>query len=423
MRKLIYQANKNFILVAGALTVLILFFIGILAGGNINFNFRHHDNVVSTANYSELDAIRSQNWDFRQLSNYFSSLAKQKGGEYAYKALAYAANYNYLPPDIDTHLLGHVVGDILFNQEGIPGIKVCTDDLRNACSHSIVIGALLQDGVGELSKIIAACKLAPGGRGAYGMCVHGLGHGVLGYYEYDMRKAIELCKQTGTVEYNNIEIGQCTGGVTMEMVAGVHDPIAWAKQKNNYLSKKDPLSPCDLDFIPLSGESFCYTYLTPHLFEVAGADLGHPDPKYYHQAMAYCDQIPQNQKQNLETCFGSFGKEFVVLANSHNVQSVQSMSDDQLSLVYQWCTVSGITKAIGPCVSSALSSLYWGGENDPNVSIRFCRLITDVQNKLRCFSELTYAVSYYIQDQKYKTSYCSRIPEAYQADCHRVLVF
>ena len=426
MKILNFRLNKQLIFIV-ALVAVNIFFIGILFNGHLNFNLLEKTDQrqkveIAPADYREVLAIKGQNWDFRQLSNFFRDLANKKGGEYAYKALAYAANFNYLPPNIDTHLLGHVVGDILFKQEGISGIKVCTDDLRNACSHSIVVGALLQEGAGALPKIVTACKLTPGGKGAYGMCIHGLGHGVLGYYEYDMQKAVGLCKQIGTAEYNNVEIGQCTGGVTMEMVAGVHDPIAWAKQKNNYLTKTDPLSPCDRDFIPLSGQSFCYTYLTPHLFETAGADLGRPDPKYYHQAMAYCGQMPSSQKQNLATCFGSFGKEFVVLANSRNVQNVQSMTDDQLSLVYKWCTVSGITEAVAPCVSSALSSLYWGGENDRNVSIRFCQVITNLQNRSQCFSELTQAVSYYIQDQSYKTSYCSEIPKAYQTDCRRLLI-
>ncbi len=370
--------------------------------------------------YPEIEQIKGSNWDFQKLTGFFQDLAKQKGAEYAYHALAVAANRNYLPPNVDTHLLGHVVGDELYKQEGINGIKVCTEDLRNACSHSIVVGFLLDHGEASLPKAVATCHLAPGGLGAYTMCVHGLGHGVLGYTDYDMQKAVKLCETTGTPEYGNQEIGQCVGGVTMEMMSGVHDHAAWLKQIGNYFKKSDPLSPCDMGFIPKSALNFCYVYLTPHLFSVAGADLNSPDPKYFAKAMSYCELLPANDP-NRDTCFGSFGKEYVVLANARNVQSVSSMTDSQLRLIYDWCN-KGPTGALSPCLGSALQSFYWGGENDPAVSIRFCSVIPDKTQMDNCMKNLIGAVSYYMaKNAPYKESFCKAIPKEYQNDCRASL--
>lgn len=372
------------------------------------------------AEYPEIDPIKGSNWDFQKLAVFFKTLALKKGGEYAYHALSVAANHGYLTPNVDIHLLGHAVGDVLYKQKGIEGIKVCTDDLRNACSHSIVVGFLLDNGVEGLTKAVATCLEAPGGSGAYTMCVHGLGHGVLAYTDYDMRRAAELCGKTGTLKYGNQEVGQCIGGVTMEMMAGVHDREAWAKQAVNYFKKNDPLAPCDMGFIPKDSLNFCYIYLTPHLFEAAGANLSSPDPKYFNQAMSYCAKIPATDN-NRETCYASFGKEYVVLANSRNVQSVTSMTNDQLKTVYDWCNL-GPKEGLGPCVNSALQSLYWGGENDRAVSIKFCNAIPNQDESKNCFMNLTATVLYYQSDVGYRRSFCQELPAQFQEKCKSQLL-
>lgn len=422
MKKLNFQANKLFILVTGALAVTILFFAGILADGHLNFHFRQQTTLVTTINYSELDEIKGQPWDFRQLSNFFRDLANKKGGEYAYKALAYAANSSYLPPNIDLHLLGHGVGDVLFKQEGLNGIKVCTNDLRNACSHSIVVGALLTQGLEALPKAVDTCHLAPGGAGAYTMCIHGLGHGVLAYTNYDMKKAIQLCDKVGQPVLGNREYAECAGGISMEMMAGVNDPIAWARESPNYFSKSDPLSPCNMAFMPEAAQPMCYNFLTPHLFQMAGADLGRPGPKDFEKAFTFCAKLPAANKANWNNCYGGFGKEFPVLANDRNVESVQDLDDSKLKMVYGWCQLAKVSAGVTECMNSALQSLYWGGENNRGVAIRFCNAIGDAQNQSQCFANLSGAVSYYIKDQAYRKSYCSEIPQAYQSDCKQKLI-
>jgi hypothetical protein len=137
---------------------------------------------ANTPSYPEITELANKHYTFTELKQYFTKLAETKGGAYAYEVLKQAA----VPPQTDMHLLGHVVGDQLYRQQGIEGIKVCTDDFRNACSHSIVVGLLLDKGETILPEIAKTCKEAPGGTGAYTMCYHGLGHGVLAYTNYNL---------------------------------------------------------------------------------------------------------------------------------------------------------------------------------------------------------------------------------------------
>src|SRR3989344_7123689 len=145
---------------------------------------------------SELDYVENKNLNFEELKSYFQNLAERKGARHAFEILNTAS----LPPNTDLHLLGHIVGDVLYKQEGIRGMEVCTNDFRNACSHSIVVGIFFDKGESALSEIAETCRRAPGGSGAYTMSLHGLGHGILAAVDYDMGRAAELCNKNGPRE-------------------------------------------------------------------------------------------------------------------------------------------------------------------------------------------------------------------------------
>src|SRR3989344_2099777 len=357
--------------------------------------------------------------NFLELAKYFQDLSDQKGARAAYEVLESAK----LPPNIDFHLLGHVIGDTLYKQEGAKGIRVCSQNFRNACSHSIVIGLLLEKGEAALAEIANACRKAPGGSGAYTMCFHGLGHGVLAYNEYELPRAIDFCKKVGTPEFQFQEFKQCVGGTIMEMIAGVHDRAIWLEKSEKYFKKDDPLYPCTSSFMPKETLFWCYLYLTPHLFELGGANLGLPTEKNFKIAFPFCDALPDTLKAERDACYGGFGKEFVVLAKDRDVRKIDEMSDAELEKVYSWCKLADNKEGTGACILHAMQSLYWGGENNRGVAIRFCRNMNDeTDNRSTCFFPLIGVVNQYVSDQSYRQEFCSEIPEEYRFDCNNRLI-
>ena len=367
--------------------------------------------------YSEVEYLQdSGRWSFEEFSVYFSDIAREKGGTYAFEVLKIAS----IPPDIDMHLLAHVVGDILFAQEGLTGIKVCTHDFRNACSHSIVIGLFFEQGEDALTQISEACYQAPGGSGAYTMCFHGLGHGMLAYASYNLKKAVELCRRTGTSQYGHEEASQCISGAIMEIISGVHDKELWASERPKYFKESDPLYPCSADFIPSNARYLCYLYLTPHLFEVAGINTWTPTTK----AFPFCEGISIQDTSSRDACYGGFGKEFIGWALGRDIRtsSVQNITEEQLELVYDSCLLAGSNEGSLSCIKGAMSSLFWGGENDRSVAISFCSFMPDSYYQNACFEHLIGAVDYYIKNDGYKIEFCGEIPDTYQEECHKKLL-
>lgn len=354
---------------------------------------------------------------FAQLKIYFTDLANQKGAKIAFEVLKTAT----FSPNTDMHLLGHVVGDVLYKQQGAEGIQICTEDFRNACSHSIVVGLFSDKGDTALSEIEKACQKAPGGLGAYIMCYHGLGHGILAYTGYDFSQTIKLCQKTGTKNYSNREYPECVSGAVMEIISGGgHDRETWGKQRPKYLKIDNPLYICSENFMPEEARGRCYDYLTPYLWEAVGADLNSPKEVDFKKSFELCNQITEAAYRNI--CMGGFGKEFVGLSQSRDIRRVDQMDEGKLKKVVNWCNLAPNDQAVAACLDSALSSIYWGGENDVAASIRFCSAISDAQNHKNCFQNLIGQVGNYIKDPKYRESFCTKIPIFLTNECQQRLI-
>lgn len=362
--------------------------------------------------YPELKEIATYpDWTTENFMPYFETLAETKGALYAFDVLLEAE----LSPQINVHLLGHEVGAVLYKEKGIEAMELCTQDFRNACSHSVVIGIMSDYGEGSLETIADICRQSPGGRGSYTMCFHGLGHGVLAYTRYDLEKAIAMCEKVGTSEYGNGETIECVGGAIMEMDFGIHDPEKWQVQAPKYYSKEDVLAPCTAAFIPGTARPICYTYLTPHLMRRAGFDTGNLKNADYRDAFAFCDLLPRNSHEERDSCFGGFGKEFVGFAKKPDVRDFGSIQTPELVAIRAQCGQAGSAAGTAACNSAALASLYWGGESNPDASFRFCAIAGVAEET--CYRELAGLISRYVPDVVGRTALCVRFPETYQALC------
>jgi len=87
--------------------------------------------------------------EFKPAADYITKIAHTEGGAYAFKLLIESD----FTEGLDTHLLGHYAGNVLYEQEGLNGMRFCTTDLWYACAHSLVINDLLKEGMSVFSVI------------------------------------------------------------------------------------------------------------------------------------------------------------------------------------------------------------------------------------------------------------------------------
>jgi len=363
--------------------------------------------------YKEIYSIGKEVTSFKDLSDRFVALAQDKGAEYAFEVLRQAQ----LPPQTDLHLLGHFVGDELYKQKGVDGIQMCTPDFRNACSHTIVIGTLAEFGDGALPLIRDACRKAPGGPGAYTMCFHGLGHGVFAGYGYEFPETIEFCKLTGTKEYHQQEYIECFGGAIMEFTGGGdHDPQLIEESREKYIT--GPLQPCMSDVVPPELRGICLTYLTPQIWQAAGISLASPDESKFAEAFSYCEDIAVSELK--ESCYAGFGKEFIPLAGQRDIRDISNYTNSDFMRAIRWCSYAGNSQGEAWCINEGLDSIFWGGENNPDASFRYCSLVGGVAGKAQeksCENKLAWNILFYIKDEGSRKSFCGRLSKNVQDIC------
>lgn len=385
--------------------------LGFIVVGFFVFGF-----IENTAHsYSELKEIEGVPRSFDEYADFFEDLAEEKGGKYALGALSKAE----LGPRTDFHLLGHVVGDVLYKQKGVDGMHDCTHEFRNACSHSIVTGVFTEYGPSGLGLVTEACEQAPGSKGAYSMCFHGLGHGVLAYALYDFKRAVSLCEDIGDIDSPRREVVECIGGAVMEIVGGGdHDPVAWEKQHPHYLKAEDPLYPCNASFVPQEAKGICYIYLTPHLLELVGFSFGNPDPALFPKAYSYCDTIPKEQKDERAACYGGFGKEFFGYVNDGDIRDIgSSLSNVDAVSVRNWCLMAEDERDKRSCLLQSIASLFWGGESNVDGAFKFCALMEDKARQTLCYSTLTDQIVFYSVNSYKSKALCKRLPEIHKKRC------
>ncbi|MDP3769637.1 MAG: hypothetical protein Q8R40_01695 [bacterium] len=364
--------------------------------------------------FPEIAMLSNQQLGYDELAAFFREVAKKKGASYAFELMSAAP----IPPNIDMHLVAHEVGTVLYQEQGALGIRICTEDFRNACSHSVVVGLFRDKGETALPSIADACRKAPGGSGAYTMCFHGLGHGILAYTGYNLEQTVSICKKTGTAGYNFREYPECVGGSIMEIIGGVHDAALREKQAKKYLSKENPLSPCSLNFIDDTARPICYLYLTPHLFVSAGADLGNPTTENFTKAFTFCAHIASSDVDR-DACYAGFGKEYIGIVRGRDARlsTLNNIDDGKLKRIYDWCMLTENASARRACLMSAENSLYWGGEHGEELPLSFCRVIDDESYRSGCFANLVGALHFYKPDFQLRKEACKKFPEPYKTQC------
>jgi hypothetical protein len=172
--------------------------------------------------------------------------------------------------------------------------------------------------------------------------------------------------------------------------------------------------------IPEDSKFFCFDYSTPYLFEAAGANLNNPEPNDFSEAFKYCDKIPANEERNRNSCYGGFGKEFVVLVRGRDIRkaSIANISDDNLKTVFRWCSLADNKNGTAACLLHSVDSLFWGGENDVIFSLSFCGLLSDDKfYQGSCYNHLISIVHHYIKDSQYINNFCHKLPTQHKDLC------
>jgi hypothetical protein len=115
-------------------------------------------------------------------------------------------------PLLEAHFLAHSFGQALFEENPDESL-VCGKEFLWGCYHQFVGGMLSENGVAIVKDLFEQCKAIRGER--VFSCEHGMGHGILGYFGYELSNLNEALAVCETIEPSNPRNG-CFDGVFME---------------------------------------------------------------------------------------------------------------------------------------------------------------------------------------------------------------
>lgn len=152
---------------------------------------------------------------------YWAERIKMNGVEAAY---AEFKTKNAQSAERGRHLSAHIIGEKIFESEGVRGIRYCDASFSFGCYHGFFGQAFARGGVEAIEELDAVCVRAFGPLGTG--CQHGMGHGVLEYVGYqNIGEALQLCEKTT----QSATLLGCVSGVFMEYnmpLVGISDALA-----------------------------------------------------------------------------------------------------------------------------------------------------------------------------------------------------
>lgn len=191
----------------------------------------------------------------------------------------------------EQHLAAHLMGELLYEKLGLPGLSVCDSSFSFGCYHSFSGRAIAAGGLEIVRQLYQVClkNFGPLGTG----CQHGLGHGILEHLGHGrLGDALETCRLAPQVH----PLLGCTSGVFMEYNFPTIVTRETSFTRRREPEPQNPESPCDT-MVEERFRQSCYFELGQWWFEVFSRD--------YREIGRLCREIAAGLER--KSCFLGLG--------------------------------------------------------------------------------------------------------------------
>jgi len=207
-------------------------------------------------------------------------------------------------------------------------------------------------------------------------CLHGVGHGLIDIYDYDIQSAVIRCEEFEP----GLEQISCSKGVFMQNV------LHWIETGSGDFDENDPFYPCNISSSKYAPT--CYHYqITYMAFKSGGIKVQIPD------AFDLCDKI--SPEEMIKYCYYGLGRQ---------MQSRTYLDWDRALYLCQ----QGDRKDLHSfCVEGMLMILV-NGNTDPSLGFSFCEGLP-VEYKQTCYNGLGKWITMLSSDFDERQKLCSMV--------------
>src|SRR3989344_478350 len=315
---------------------------------------------------------------------------KQYGVAEAMASIIKLSNYG---SSVDCHQQAHEVGRIGYKLSGSLAFKQCDAACHSGCYHGAMEGFLNQKGTENLAENInQICETFETSFGTF-ECLHGVGHGVLAYLDYDMPATIEECAKLK----DGFSHTSCYGGMFMEnILTGLGYGANKESHSTTWLNNTDPYFPCNAVSQEYEVQFQCYQMQTSWMLKITNYD--------FDKVAQYCLKAPEGYKQ---VCFKSLGRD----AGGQTLRNPDS-------IVKICSTMPSENDYIDQCYKGAVNVIidFWG-PNLKGQASELCKKIINATHKNNCYSSIAERISGLSNDKNIREMICNTFETAYQKLC------
>ena len=279
------------------------------------------------------------------------------------------------------HNNAHDVGRYAYSITGGEAFQKCSAECHSGCYHGATEAYFRDKGVENLIsdlKLLCGDALNPFFNH---QCIHGIGHGLMAYEDYDIHQALKDC--------DLLPEGQesCYSGVFMENIVGGLTPAEG--HFTEYLND-DPHFPCNVVEEKYIGA--CYFYQSSHMIQLFNGDFA--------KLAKACGDVEQ-QYQRL--CFESMGRDVGGVNRNYpegSIEDCQSITDD--------------TNRIS-CLTGAVQDSFWDPSGQ-DTALRFCKLLVNEAEKSACYNTI-FGRSVDVLTPNEMDQFCSKVEQGFHQSC------
>lgn len=291
---------------------------------------------------------------------------------------------------VDCHQEAHKLGRRGYELFGAEVFKNGHYGCHSGYYHGAMEIFLKDNGTDNLSEDIKnLCSIFTTDFGNF-ECLHGVGHGVLAYLDYDLPETIKECqKLEGSFAQDS-----CFGGMFMENIVTAQGRGAKEGHQTKWVGE-DPHFPCNKIDQNFSVQTQCYLMQTSRMLDI----YGYKFPPLIEQ----CMKAPQNMRS---TCFQSIGRD-AAGQSLRDAEKTIAICEDVPKEYLNNCLDGGVNVIID----------FWG-EGVEDQSANFCSAVVDDSAKSHCFSTLGQRLNnVFGKDIEKIKSVCALAGKDYQQGC------
>lgn len=264
----------------------------------------------------------------------------------------------------DCHQEAHNIGRIGYKIYKEKAFGECSASCHSGCYHGAMEKFLNEQGTENLAaNIDRICKTFGTSFGIF-ECLHGVGHGVLAYVDYDLPESLNECKKLDGAFARD----SCYGGIFMENI--LTGQGLGASEKNHetvWVNKTDSLYPCNAIDQDVSVQHQCYLMQTSWMLTINNYD--------FDKVAAECSKTPASM---VSVCFKSFGRDAAghTLRNPQKIVEICNKVPKEPKGYREECATGAVNVIVD----------FWGPELK-NQANELCHLLQE-PGKRACYSTL-----------------------------------